>query len=112
MRERRVRADSAGIRRTIQHEPIRPWGRIRSIAPPRADPIKPPSTTCGNGRSIQWNPIQTSASPFRPLKVVADTHRLLQGRPSGREVALVKQANYNGTEIPFTSNHSADAGRG
>ncbi|MET8054534.1 hypothetical protein ABZU75_43870 [Streptosporangium sp. NPDC005286] len=45
--------------------------------------------------------------------MVADTHRLPQGRlREGNTMALVKQANYNGTEITFTSNHSADAGRG
>ncbi|WP_179282206.1 hypothetical protein [Streptosporangium subroseum] len=30
----------------------------------------------------------------------------------GDTMALVKQTDWNGTEIPFTSNHSADAGRG
>ncbi|MFI7643397.1 hypothetical protein [Nonomuraea sp. NPDC049400] len=30
----------------------------------------------------------------------------------GDTMALVEQTDWNGTEIPFTSNHSADAGRG
>ncbi|GAA1626446.1 hypothetical protein GCM10009733_023990 [Nonomuraea maheshkhaliensis] len=51
--------------------------------------------------------------PFPPPKVVADTHRLPQGRPSGRDtMALLKQNDWNGTEIPFTGNHSANARRG